>query len=262
MLYDDQAARYDERVGLSAHAARSIAQTIDAIAGLTEGTSVLEPGVGTGLVSIELLRYPVRYVGFDRSPEMLDVFRRKVDAADRHGELVVADGNERWPVADHSVDLVFCSRALHHIAAVHVASELDRVVRPTGGWLIVGRVRRPQESIKSQMRRQMRRLLRDHGFDGRSHDDHTANVLAALVREAHALEPVAAARWSVDHRPIDSIASWEGKEGLGGVVVPADVKRAVLDGVRSWAVERFSDLERPFDQEEIFELSPIHLSVI
>lgn len=258
MLYDNQAERYDERVGIPTQACAAVATAIDAIVGLVPGTAVLEPGVGTGLVTMHLLRYPIEYIGFDRSAEMLEVFRRKVDEAGLRAELVVADGNERWPVTDHSIDLVFCARALHHMGTEHVVGELDRVLRSDGGWLVLGKVRRPQDSVKSQMRRQMRRLLREHGIEGRSHEDHTDKIFAELeTRGASRAETVIAARWTTTRRPADSLLSWRGKEGLGAQPVPADVKNAVLDGVRAWALERYGDLDRSMDQEEFFELYPI-----
>jgi ubiquinone/menaquinone biosynthesis C-methylase UbiE len=263
MLYDDQAAHYDERVGVPGEAAAAVAAAVDTIVGLAPGTRVLEPGVGTGLVSMHLLRYPIEYIGFDRSPAMLEVVRAKVETEGLSAQLLVADGNDPWPAADRSIDLVFCARALHHIDAEHVVAELDRVVREERGWLVVGRVRRPPDSVKAQMRRQMRRLLREAGFDARSHDHHSEAIFSQLeARGAAQHETVVAARWRSTHRPADSIASWREKEGLGAQNVPADVKEGVLDGVRQWALEHFGDLDRTMEQEEFFELSPISIRKI
>lgn len=262
MLYDDQAAHYDERVGIPDEAAAAVASAIDGIAGLHDGVTLLEPGAGTGLVSVHLLRYPVRYIGFDRSAEMLDVLRIKVR---RHGfdaELAVADGNERWPAGDHAVDVIFCARALHHFDAGHFVDEVTRTLRSSAGWLIIGKVRRPHDSPKSQMRQQMRRSLADAGYGARSHDDHTERVVAALVeRGAVRLEPVVAAEWRTMHRPADSIAAWASKEGLGALVIPAGVKRAVLDDVRTWALENYGDIDVPFEQVEIFQLYVVRVGL-
>ena len=257
MLYTDQAPNYDDRAGIPEEAALDVAMMIETIVALTPGTTVLEPGVGTGLITIHLLEDAVEYTGFDRSPEMLAVVRAKVEQAGLRARLVVADGNERWPADDRSIDLVFCARALHHMAAEHVVAELERVLRP-GGSLIVGKVRRPKDSVKSEMRRQMRRTLREHGFDARSHDDHTARVFEALVaRGAFAAEPSVASRWLTVHSPAESIASWRGKEGLGALVLPDDVKSAVLDEVERWARGRYGDIDLEIVQEELFELHAI-----
>jgi ubiquinone/menaquinone biosynthesis C-methylase UbiE len=260
MLYDDQATRFDERAGLPADAAEAVARELAALTGLGEGQTVLDVGCGTGGVSLPLLRRPIRYVGFDRSPAMLEVFREAAEGAGLAAELHAADGNARWPVDDASVDVVFSARALHHLDPAHAAAEVRRVIRPAGGWLVTGRVRRPPDSPRSVMRRQMRQLLQSHGFAGRSHDGGGAPVFAALEAQgAPWMEPRTAARWTVPHRPADSIASWEGKDGLAGIEVPLHVKSQVLSELRGWAGGRFGDLQRWMEQEESFELAAIRV---
>ena len=258
MLYEDQAAGFDERVGLTPEICESIARGLEQIVGLREGTRLLEIGAGTGALSIPLLLRPIDYIGFDRSPAMLSVFREKLAEKGLRGEIVVADGNERWPAEDAAIDVIFSARALHHIDAAHTVAETRRVLGPAGGWLVVGRVRRPHGSLKSNLRRRMRRLLEERGFTGRSHESHTEKVFSALeelgARRAPALD---AARWIIQHRPSDSFTSWEGKNGLVGLDIPEQVKRDVLDSLRAWAVEEYGDPDAPHTQEEFFELDAI-----
>jgi ubiquinone/menaquinone biosynthesis C-methylase UbiE len=257
MLYDSQAAQYDERAGVPGEAAIGVAAALDRIVGLGPGAHVLEVGAGTGAVSLPLLERPIRYTGFDSSSGMLAIFRSKLESVAATWELVVADGNARWPAEDRSIGLVFSTRAMHHIEASHAVAEITRVLAP-GGWLVLGSVRRPQASVKSEMRRAMRRLLREHGIEGRNHDATAEEVFTALeARGARSRAPVVAARWTTEHRPIDSIEAWEGKEGLAGGDVGAATKAAVLAAVRQWAVARYGDIERPLVQQEYFELYPI-----
>jgi SAM-dependent methyltransferase len=259
MLYEDQAARFDERAGLPADAADAVARELAALTGLSAGQALLDVGCGTGGLSLPLLRSPIRYIGFDRSPAMLDVFRAAAERDGLASELHVADGNARWPADDASVDVVFSARALHHLDPAHVVAEVRRVTR-AGGWLVTGRVRRPHDSARSLLRRQMRQLLQAQGFDGRSHEAGAEAVFAALEADGgRRMEPRTAARWTVPHRPADSIASWEGKAGLAGIEVPSHVKARVLSDLRAWAEERFGDLQREMEQEESFELAAIRL---
>ena len=260
MLYDDQATRFDERAGLPAEAAEAVARELAALVGLADGRTVLDVGCGTGGVTLPLLRLPVRYVGFDQSAAMLEVFRARAAEAGRAAELHVADGNGRWPAVDASVDVVFSARALHHLHPAHVVAEVRRVIRP-GGWLVTGRVRRPPDSPKSVLRRQMRRMLAAEGFTGRSHEAGAEAVFAALEADGgRRMEPRVAARWTIPHRPADSIAAWEGKSGLAGLEVPPDAKSRVLNGLRAWAASGFGDLQRELEQQEQFELAAIRLA--
>ncbi len=262
MLYDDQAAAFDERAGVPPEAAEAVAAAAAEIVGPVEGQRWLDVGAGTGGLSLPMLRLPIRYTGFDRSPAMLEAFRERAAREGLRAELHVADGNGHWPVEDASVDVVFSARALHHLEPEHAAAETRRVLRAPGGWLVLGRVRRPLDSVKSILRRRMRQMLAAEGFAGRSHDARSDAVFAALEEAgAQRLEPRIAARWTGQHRPADSIAAWEGKSGLAGLDVPADVKARVLDALREWAAVEYGDLDRPLPQEESFELAAIHLPI-
>lgn len=260
MLYDDQAAAFDERAGVPPDAAEAIAAAVAEIVGPVEGQRWLDVGVGTGGLSLPMLCLPIRYTGFDRSPAMLEVFRERAAREGFRAELHVADGNERWPVEDASVDVVLSARALHHLDPAHAAAETRRVLRAPGGWLVLGRVRRPPDSVKSVLRRQMRRMLAEEGFAGRSHEARADAVFGALEQAGgRRMEPRVAARWTGQHRPADSIAAWAGKAGLAGVEVPANVKTRVLTGLRDWAAAEYGDLDRPQAQEEAFELAAIRI---
>jgi SAM-dependent methyltransferase len=260
MLYDDQAAAFDERAGVPPDAAEAIASAVAEIVGPVEGQRWLDVGAGTGGLSLPMLRLPIRYTGFDRSPAMLEGFRERAAREGLAADLHVADGDERWPVEDASVDVVFSARALHHLDPAHAAAETRRVLRATGGWLVLGRVRRPPDSVRSVLRRQMRRMLQAEGFSPRSHEARADAVFGALeLAGGRRMEPRVAARWTHPHRPSDSLAAWEGKAGLAGVEVPADVKGRVLAGLRDWAGAEYGDLDRPLAQEEAFELAAVRI---
>lgn len=260
MLYDDQAAVFDERAGVPPDAAQAVADALVEIVGRVDGQRWLEVGAGTGTLALPLLRLPVRYTGFDRSPEMLRVFRERVDAARLDAALHVADGNERWPAEDDGVDVVFSARALHHLDPAHAAAETRRVLGARGGWLVLGRVRRPPDSGKSVLRRQMRRLLEAEGFAPRSHGARAGAVFAALEQAGgERMEPRAAARWTRPHAPAGSIAAWRDKAGLAGIEVPDDVKARVLAELRAWALEEYGNIDHPRTQEEAFELDAIRI---
>jgi SAM-dependent methyltransferase len=259
MLYDDQAQSFDARAGLPDGAAEAVARELAEAAGLRAGDLLVEVGAGTGALVMPLLATGIRYLGFDRSPAMVEVFRARVAEAGAAADLRVADGDARWPAEDGAAAAVFSSRALHHLRPEHAAAEARRVLRP-GGALVVGRVRRPPDSPKSLLRREMRRLLAADGIAGRSGDGAAAAVLEHLAAGGAQVDPPrVVARWSTPHRPAASLESWARKDGLAGVDVEPAVKARVLAAARRWAEARFGDLGAPIAQDEWYELQSVRV---
>ena len=263
MLYHDQVPRFNQGAGAGVPAAarEAIADALADVVALERGQAWLEIGVGAGALSLALVRRPIRYIGFDRSTEMIAAFREALGEQGLRAALTVADGNARWPVASGSIAVVFSFRALHHLDSSHVVDELRRIGSPRGVWLALGGVRRPEESVTVVMRKRMRELLTDAGYAGKSAKAHAESVFSALERLGGCRAPArVAARWTRSHRPADSLAAWDSKAGLAGLEVPPHVKAGVLEKLGVWAEEFYGDLGKPVPQEEYFEIAAIHLA--
>jgi ubiquinone/menaquinone biosynthesis C-methylase UbiE len=98
-------------------------------------TAVAEVGCGTGHWLAEIsLRSPGDVFGLDLSARMLDQARIAAPAA--HLARGTAD---RLPLANASVDRIFCINALHHFSDQPAfIAQCHRVLRPGGGVLTVG----------------------------------------------------------------------------------------------------------------------------
>jgi hypothetical protein len=70
-----------------------------------------------------------------------------------------------------------------------------------------------------------------------------------------------AARWTVTRTPWQSIAAWHATPGLGGIALPGQVKRAILDALCSWAAATFGNLHQESTSEEAYVLQGVRLHV-
>lgn len=251
--FDEQASRFDERAGLPGDVCRAVARAVCEFA--VEGGAVVEVGAGTGQIGLELARLHEGYVGFDVSPAMLDRFRASLRGGSVRAKLIVADGDRRWPVEDGSCRVVFGSRSLHLLRLDHIVAEIARVASPQGLTVLVGRVERERDSVRSRMRREMRRLLREAGHEGRGGSENASRLVEeCAARGARVLEARAVAQWSVATAPADSLRSWSEKPGLASVSLDPLTKAEVLDRLRAWAVDEFGDLERTVPSREVYVL--------
>ena len=139
-IFDSTASDYDriERVlalGSGPWYRRSALQR----AGLAEGATVLDVGIGTGLVAREALAIigpRGSLVGVDPSPGMMGQARLP-------GVELITGRAEDLPRPDASCDFLSMGYALRHIADVTAAfSEFHRTLRP-GGRLLVLEISKP-----------------------------------------------------------------------------------------------------------------------
>jgi SAM-dependent methyltransferase len=254
--FDGQAADFDLRAGLPAGVARQVAAALVELAPSGSGV-ILDLGAGTGQIGEHLVRGGSRYLGMDISGPMLAVFRRKLGAG---GVLVRADAGVPWPIAAGTVKLVFSSRAAHLLPPTLLVEEALRVASPEGALIVFGGVQSDPESLRAVVRREMRRLLAEHGVEARRAGDSRGRLAGALAERGGEVLPVrTAASWSVVHRAGDALAAWRAKSGLGGRAVTPEVQDSVLRRLEDWIRERYGNLDVARDATERYELAAVRL---
>ena len=140
--FDDTAADYDRLEKVLGFGSGSWYRRQALLrAGLRPGMQVVDVGMGTGLVSKQILRItgePRRLVGVDPSPGMMGqaCFEQPVEC--RVGRA------EDLPVPSGSADFVVMGYALRHVADfAAAAAEFRRVLKP-GGRLLILEITRPE----------------------------------------------------------------------------------------------------------------------
>lgn len=258
--YDGQADTYDERVGPPEEACAEIARSVRSIGDVRPGDLIVDAGAGTGRIGAHLASPPTRYIGFDLSTEMLEVFRQRQGPDAGDAVLVQADGNENWPIRDGAVRLVFSSRAVHLMGAERVVREVFRLASPKGATFLIGRVQRRPESVKARMRDEMRRRLSQRGLAGRETRANRTLILEAFsAGGASRIEAGTLSQWEVTTSPRHSLESWQRKEGLAGMTTPAAMKREVLDDLAAWAVTEFGGLDVAMESVEAYVVEGVRI---
>jgi ubiquinone/menaquinone biosynthesis C-methylase UbiE len=256
--FDEQAPRYDARAGLPETVGAAVAQAILDGVGADTDDLVVELGAGTGEIGAPLARLPVRYVGLDSSPAMLEVFRAK--AGMDSSSLIVADCNQPWPLPDGSAAAVFASRVIHLLDPEHITRETVRVCR-SAGYLILGRVLRDPDSLKERLRRRRQELLVEAGITPRQGEEGTRRVVErCLAAGGESLGRREVAEWTGETTPARVIAGWETVSRMGSVSVDPVTRAEILDELRHWTRAEFGDLDRPAAFRQRYAIDVVRLS--
>ncbi len=252
--FDGQAPAYEERAGLPEAIGREVAAQLTARAPRV----VVDVGAGTGTIGRHLLS-GVTYLGIDLSRPMLVEFSRRI-APDARALLLQADADRAWPIKDHSANLILFSRSAHLLKSERTLDQVARIAAP-GGCVLVGRVRRARDSAGERLKRAMQQLLRDKNVPGRNGERAKRDFLEAMERRgARPLEPWATSSWTEEEAPIDSIRSWQGKSGLAGRALSAELKSEVLDELQRWAETELGDLASARPVEHCYQLEGVQLA--
>jgi ubiquinone/menaquinone biosynthesis C-methylase UbiE len=258
--FELQAPEYEQRVGFPAAIGRQIADRAIAIAQAQPDDLIVEVGAGTGTIGKWFVQSPLHYLGFDLSPAMLTVFRQQLDPAADNWQLLVADGNQTWPVADGTAKIIFGSRSIHLLEIERAIAEIGRVSHPAGATLLIGSVQRQKDSVKWLMKQEMQRLLKQRGFHPRQGDKSQRQIIDLFCQQgAEMIEPAIAAQWTVTTSPQDSLQNWQQKAGLGGIDLPHALQQEILTELQAWAADNFSHLHQPIATTETYLLQGVYL---
>lgn len=132
--YDSFAESYSRETESSLFNAHYERPAMLALAGDVQGRRILDAGCGAGPLSEALRARGAVVTGFDSSPAMVALARRRLG---EHADLRVADLSRPLPFDDGVFDDVVVSLVLHYLKDWQAPlSELRRVLKPGGRLLL------------------------------------------------------------------------------------------------------------------------------
>jgi hypothetical protein len=188
---------------------------------------------------------------------MLQLFRDKL--GERPASLLLADAGQVWPLDDDAAAVVFASRVIHLLDAEHVARETARVCRP-GGWLMLGRVLRDEDSVKERLRQRRLELLRQAGVGPLRGREGARRVVERLqVAGAESVGRRVVAEWTGAISPAEVIADWTSLSRMGSVAVDPVRRQEILVELQAWARAELGDLDLPKAYRERYAIDCVRL---
>lgn len=119
----EHVTRYDGKMDSDAGTELSVLREL----GLTERSTIIEFGAGTGQFTVEAARACAQVIAVDVSPPMLDYLEKKLSENDLTNVTLVNAGFLSYTHAAGAVDFIYSRYALHHLPDFWKAIALDRM---------------------------------------------------------------------------------------------------------------------------------------
>jgi SAM-dependent methyltransferase len=209
---------------------------------LSETGPCLEIGVGTGRIALPLARSGIAMTGVDISRSMLDRLMEISRASSVHVDILIADAT-RLPFRDSTFGSAVAAHVLHLIPRWRDAvGELWRVVRP-GGRLVVER----GGSTRGDWYREVRRRFFVEAGDPPWPPglDAVADLDALLQARGAALHVLPELSDDRTASISELLRSLEAGIWSGCWYLDESTRARATQAARSWAEQRFGDLDSP-----------------
>lgn len=107
---------------------------------VSDGSSILEVGTGSGRISIELAKYnpTLKLTGIELSDDMITVANENKEQAGVSDRVNFIKGDaKKLPFEDSSFDVVVCHNMMHHLPdPLSAVREMQRVLKKDGGFYL------------------------------------------------------------------------------------------------------------------------------
>lgn len=258
LYYDRIASIYDATRAMPPAVDKQVTECILRLVGATPETKFLEPGIGTGLNALPIVKRGYSYTGVDISKEMLERLRRKLQGVPNNLTLIQADASSLSMFENGSFDVVLMRHMLHLIPDWRSAlSEIRRVLKPNGFYLYCESIWTPHQREFESLWRSI--LDRAEEFQQPSYEvEDRANlekVKSLLVKQGAAVETVVAARWRVEQTVGELLDIYQTRSHGSCWLVPDDVFPSVMQDFRELCQKHYGSFDVILSSDATFDIT-------
>jgi ubiquinone/menaquinone biosynthesis C-methylase UbiE len=253
--YDNIAPIYDQTRWMTDSVAEEVTDSILALVDATPETSLLEPGVGTGLNVLPLVKRGYSVTGIDISEEMLDQLRQKLNPLPHNLTLLQADASQ-FPFLDQRFDVVLTVHMVHTVSNWQTfLNEIDRVLKPKGFYLNAQWITPP---ARMEFEQYFRAILTKYEESNGSKKGQGAvneiNVGEYLHHKGYRSTYLIAKEWIV-RNTVEELLSFFKSRAYGLCWrVPDDTFRRIIDEFEAFCEQHYGSLKTELSSEAKFEI--------
>lgn len=242
---------------VSTEIGQSIVSTVMAGMDQPAQPQILEVGFGTGRIGIPVAQAGGTVVGFDLSHEMLAALDLKSEVDNSQPFHLSQADMHAFPYKSGAFDAVLCVHVLHLAKDWRqVIREMKRSLKPNGRF-IRGSDWLDPESVLARFRDELRNYVLSLMPNAMPPSALVSNSDMGTELGGEIREEVVASEWTVMVSPAERLQAIETKTDNESWFLPPPVHAQVLDHMKGWAAETWSDLDAPLPVTRRFNLTII-----
>ena len=253
LVFDQAVSYYDQTRTDPAWVMDAVAESIMREAYLTNASSVLEIGIGTGRIALPLLKHGLPVFGVDLSLAMMGELQKKISGRSARVAFCQADANA-LPFAEAAFDAAYAVHVYHLVANWQYAlGQALRVLKPHGALLISYHQRRP-DSPNRRLRQELVKRVAPFGIETRRPGAQSSEELKTeLEKLVDDLRIVHVATWAETSTLAEVLDQLEARIFSETWAIPPGIMAQVMPPLRSWARQELGELSRVVKEESQFD---------
>jgi ubiquinone/menaquinone biosynthesis C-methylase UbiE len=263
VYYSKIADIYDQTRWLTEPIADEVADFILTLVKATPETTFLEPGVGTGLNVLPLVRRGYSVTGIDVSAEMLNQLRQKLPEIPPNLKLIHGDASQ-LPFSDGSFDVVLTVHMLHAFANLKIfLDEIDRVLKPNGFYLNAQWITPPaRREFEQHFRTILSKYQEPRPAQQPRRETNEINVEEYLRNQGYQCNYLVAKEWTVSN-PVQELLEFYRSRAYGLCwLVPDEAFPLAINEFEAFCHDYYGSLEVELSSQARFEIWAYTASIV